>query len=124
MRKLSFVALITASLAVPATGQITISGVGRGGSLDVERTPPIDRGFRRDVDRVQDRIEDAHDARQLTRAEARGYNREARVIDNLRDRYSRDGLSDAESRDLQTRILALESLVSAPVRPAAGRSTP
>ena len=120
MRNLPIAAFIAVGLAVPAMAQITISGVGCGSSPGVERPRPMDRGFEREVDRVQDRIENARDAGQLTRAEARGYRREARAIDNLRDRYSRDGLSDAESRDLQARILALESLVSAPVRPVAG----
>ena len=115
------VALVAASLAVPATAQITISGVGRSGSPGIERMRPMDRGFGREFDRVQDRIEDARDAGRLTRAEARGYRREARMIETLRDRYSRDGLSDAEDRELRTRISALESLVGAPVRPAPGQ---
>ena len=122
--KLPIVAFVAMTFAAPATAQITISGVGRSGSPDIERPRPMDRGFGREVDRVQDRIEHARDSGQLTPAEARGYRREARMISTLRDRYGRDGLSEAESRDLQTRILALESLVGAPVRPVAGRATP
>lgn len=67
--------------------------------------PPIGRDLRN----VRERIGRLEDNGHLTRREARALRREAAWIGGLARRYGRDGLSDAERRELETRTQALRA---------------
>ncbi|KTE41448.1 MULTISPECIES: hypothetical protein [unclassified Sphingopyxis] len=80
----------------------------------------VDRGTQpagptpsRDLSDLRDRIGDARDRGDITRAEARSLRREARQIDRLADRYAEGGLTASESRELDMRVQALRSLAGA-----------
>lgn len=114
---------IVAVLAIPLAG---CSNIGLGQSLaglPATGMPPPDFSpmevdptlvkVARDIDRVDDRIDAARDSGDLSRREARGLRREAGVIASLARRYSEDGLSVDEARELETRSRVLESQVEA-----------
>lgn len=68
-------------------------------------------GLRRDLGDVRDRIDDGRDSGDLSRREARRFDREARLIGRLAYRYGRDGLSPAEAQELQARAHYLRDAV-------------
>jgi hypothetical protein len=75
----------------------------------------------RELGDIRDRIDDARESGSISAREARGFRREARVIGSLAGRYARNGLSDAERRELAARALYLREAVSrAPFRKKAG----
>lgn len=63
-------------------------------------------------------IDDARDAGQLSKRQARALRKEARQTDALARRYASDGVSPSEARELDMRARALDSLAGA----ARGRS--
>ncbi|WP_232496185.1 hypothetical protein [Novosphingobium kaempferiae] len=63
-------------------------------------------------------IDDARDAGQLSKREAKAFRKEARRTDALAERYASDGISPSEARELDMRARALDSLAGA----ARGRS--
>lgn len=67
--------------------------------------PPIHGDLRQ----ARERIERLEDEGRITRREARALRREAGWIGTLARRYGRDGLSDAERRELETRTQALQA---------------
>lgn len=62
---------------------------------------------------VRQTVRNGRRSGQLTRAQARGYRREAAVIDSLADRYASDGdLSDSEQQELTMRSTVLREQVN------------
>ena len=94
MRKfLISAALVTAAtIAAPASAQY------------------YDRGFRNDdridrqIEQIENRIRRAADRRIISPREANRLLRQAHQIDRLEDRYSRNGLTRWEVRDLRNRV--------------------
>ena len=68
----------------------------------------------KDIDDIDRQIKRARKSGTMTKAEARGYRREAYVIRKLSVQYGRDGYSASETAELKTRTNALQSLVKAP----------
>lgn len=66
----------------------------------------------RDVSDIRDEIDRGRDAGALSKQEARQLRRESRTIGVLAERYGRDGLSDAEKTELETRALYLRDAVN------------
>lgn len=64
-------------------------------------------GIERQLDQIEQQIDRARDRRQISRDEARRLQRQADRIDNLHDRYRRNGLNQRERHDLQNRIQRL-----------------
>jgi len=111
------IALSAASIASPAAAQI----VSRTPSSDafrpnpsIAQRGPSSPGIWRDMSDIRDRIDTARSTGEISRAEARQYRREVWAIDGLAARFGRDGMSDAEQRELTTRTLYLRSLVNRP----------
>lgn len=75
--------------------------------------PPIGH----DIRDTRKLIERSRDNGSLSRPEARALRREARQIGVLADRYGKDGMSDAERRELETRVQILRAQAIAPKRP-------
>lgn len=96
------------AVSAPAAAQIPISGVGSGTGA----------GLSRQLERAYREIEQARDADQVSRREARALRREANGIGDMAARYGRDGLSQSEAAELQFRTSALNGAV------AAERATP
>ncbi len=69
-------------------------------------------GIYRDLRDIRGRIEEAREAGRISRSEARSLRREARAIDASARRFSRDGVSESERRELETRALYLRGAVS------------
>ena len=98
MRKLLISATLigAASVAVPASAQPY-----RGG---------YDQNYRNDdridhqIRQIEDRIRRAAEQRRISRGEAERLLRQARQIDQLEDRYSRNGLTQWEVQDLRNRV--------------------
>jgi hypothetical protein len=118
MRRLPILmlALAAAASAAPAAAQI----VGRNDYGHVPRGDPFfgdsglgGPGAGREAQDIRRDIRAGRDSGQLSRAEARQLGREAQRIGLSARRYRRDGLSAGESRELQMRVLALRSRVSA-----------
>jgi len=64
-------------------------------------------GIYGDLRQARKNIDRARNSGFISRREARQMRREARSIERLANVYSRDGLSDSEKRELETRALAL-----------------
>ncbi|PEQ12637.1 hypothetical protein B2G71_10005 [Novosphingobium sp. PC22D] len=94
----------------------------------VSRTPPsgdaapdlFDVGFDDDGNRAQQTLQDTLETikrsrkqGKISKAEARVLRKDARRIASAAERYSRDGLSQSESRELETRAHALKSMTDA-----------
>jgi hypothetical protein len=75
--------------------------------------PARDPGISRQAERIGDRIEQGRERGQLTRGEARGLKKEARLLSRLHARYAGGGLSASERRELQARIDYLNGAISA-----------
>ena len=63
----------------------------------------------RELRKTRDLINEGRDRGELSKDEAKALRREARQIDALADRYGRDGLSDPERRELETRLQLLRA---------------
>lgn len=96
MRKLMMSAVLLSSLAaMPAFAQ----GYGWRG----------DNRFDRQIDQLVDRIQRAEARDQISEREERRLMREARQLNHLERRYSRNGISGWEAQDLQRRIQSLRA---------------
>lgn len=67
----------------------------------------------REVSDIRRRIDSGRDAGALSRREARRFDREARRISVMADRYGEDGLSMPERRELEARTRVLREMVDA-----------
>ena len=85
-------------------------------AVDVISTGAIGPG----LGEARDRIRAAREAGLITRREARQLKREAGVIARHAEVYGRDGLSDSERNELETRTLYLLDAVQPPPAPAVG----
>ncbi|MBN8844083.1 MAG: hypothetical protein J0H88_12640 [Sphingomonadales bacterium] len=74
---------------------------------------PAEPSIGRELLKSREQIQRAREDGNLTKQEARSLRREARQIDALAERYSADGLSDSERRELDMRVRALQSLTTA-----------
>ena len=108
--------LLALAVAAPAGGQIA----GRHDYGDVSMPDPLagdsrlpGPGIHRDLGDISDRVDDARDAGAISRREARRFDREARLIGRLADRYGRDGLSRSEAAELEARARYLRDAVGA-----------
>ena len=72
------------------------------------------------LDEVRERIHDAREAGAISRREARQLKREAAVLSGHAELYGRDGLSDSERNELDTRALYLMDAANPPPPRAAG----
>jgi len=102
-------ALLLFLLAAPAAAQ---SGWQPGPSPDrmpgpVGISAGLDDGIVRERRNVEARIGAARDAGQITRAEARGFRREARANAALGSRLAQDGLSAGDHREIDARSAVL-----------------
>ncbi len=107
---------------------VLIAPLGTANAQFVPRSPPsgdrmpgiVDRGttpaqptIGRELLKSRNQIRQGQKDGDLSKREARALRREARQIDALADRYSADGLSDSERRELDMRVRALQSLTAA-----------
>lgn len=110
------IAIVALSVAPPAAAQM----MGPPAPPKAPRTPVTVRSeyrlpssARYDTVDVRDAVRAGRRAGTLSRREARGYRREAGVIDSLAERYAADGqVSDAESRELNLRSAVLRDQVN------------
>ena len=124
--------LLAAAMAAPASAQIPISGLGSGPGSDnavmrrwlgADHRPDRARDNRRQVElagqlgQVDRRIRRQRENGEISREEARQLRRDARRIAILYVHYDSDGLSDSEGAELQSRILALNSIAIPTRRP-------
>ncbi|RIV76016.1 hypothetical protein D2V04_01735 [Pelagerythrobacter aerophilus] len=79
------------------------------GIADPSTNPAIGRELRE----TRERIDRGRESGDLSKREARALRRENRQIGVLADRYGRDGISDAEYRELEMRARVLQSQVEA-----------
>ena len=102
-------ALLALSVAAPASAQITDRGWTPGRSAPSISGPSTIGNLAawRDLADVREQIDRGRDSGTLSRREARGLRREARLIGAVADRYGRDGFSDSEMRELELRTRAL-----------------
>jgi hypothetical protein len=63
----------------------------------------------RELRKTRDLIGEGRRNGELSTKEAKALRREAKQIDTLADRYGRDGLSDSERRELDTRVRLLRA---------------
>jgi hypothetical protein len=89
-------------LTAPAAAQIS----GYGGV-----SPPSHTPIGGQLRQIEERIDRGRDNDQLSRREGRQLEREARQVEALRQRYSQDGLSEGEWRELQARVDYLRDAV-------------
>ena len=115
MRRLAFAILLTTVIATPAGAQIV-------GRHDYGYTPPpnplLDGSQparptpRSEVRDLRGRIDAAYVSGHISRRDARRLTREAGVISSLAHRYGRDGFSEAERRELETRAHLLRAEIA------------
>ena len=94
MRKflISAMLLSTVAVATPAAAQYN-RGYGHQG-----------QNIERQLDQLEQRIDQLRDRRLISNNEARRLSRQAEQIDRLHDRYRRNGFTAWETRDLQSRV--------------------
>ena len=109
MRITLFVAAI-AVLAAPAVAQIRDPA---GSNAGWPAPRPVLPGVARELGQADRGIRDGRESGQLSRREARALRRESRQISVLEERYQRDGLSQAERAELESRVAALRSITGA-----------
>lgn len=124
MRMLPFI-LFASAIAPPAAAQPPISGLGNAPGSDNafmrrwlgagDRPDRVHADRRRaelagQLGQVDRRIRRQRENGEISREEARQLRREARRIAILYVHYDNDGLSDSEDAELQSRILALNSI--------------
>ena len=110
--------------AGPATAQIVINGSHQASGAQQERGAPMARrDWSAQLDRVHHDTNQAREAGDLSRREARSIHRQEQRIRALGARYAANGLTEAELSTLETQALLLRSLSQAPNRPVtpAGR---
>ena len=107
-------------LLIPAVALVATSApaqfVGRlsdGSGPAASRNPTNAPGWARDLGDAYRRIDKGHDSGQLSRRETRRLKRQAGHVADLGEWYQQGGLSDAESRELETRALVLRDQVDA-----------
>jgi hypothetical protein len=105
MRKILISAMLVSavSVAAPAAAQFRGGGHGYGQGANIERQ----------LDQIERQIDRLRDRRLISREEAFRLERRAEQIDRLHDRFARNGLSQYERRDLQSRIQNLRQRVQA-----------
>ena len=103
MRKflISAMLLSTVAVATPAAAQYN-RGYGHQG-----------QNIERQLDQLEQRIDQLRDSRLISNNEARRLSRQAEQIDRLHDRYRRNGLTQREHWDLQNRVQNLRQQVQA-----------
>ena len=114
MRATAFLACLMLAAATPTSAQI--AGNHRydpvpAGSPFLPDSRLAGPGIGREVARLRQRIDRARDAGLISRREARQLDREARLIRAMAWRWSRDGLSVPERRELEGRSRALEGAI-------------
>lgn len=116
--------LLSLPLAAPLTAQI----VGRPPTEYKPRPNPFPGDSRlpgpgagREARDIGAKVERGREEGAISRREARQLRREARRIASLSRLYRRDGLSDSERAELETRTHLLRSALSRPRAPAAKR---
>jgi hypothetical protein len=109
MRKILISALLIGATAISAAPAAAQYGRGDRGAYD--QRGGYDRGGYRSDDgidqqirQIEQRIRMAMQNRTISRSEADRLLREASMIDRLEDRYSRNGLTGGELRDLRQRV--------------------
>lgn len=117
-------ACFLASLCMAAPASAGFSSSGHYGSVPSPRAPvfvevPADPAVRWGADEVRERIHDAREAGAISRREARQLRREAGVLSGHAELYGRDGLSDSERDELDTRALYLMDAANPRPAPAA-----
>ena len=103
---------VLAMVAMPAVAQFAGKPSGGYGPY-VLRNPTNAPGWGRDLIDVYDRIDKGRDSGRLSRREARRLDRQAGHVGFLGDWYAEGGLTNAESRELETRSLVLRDQVDA-----------
>ena len=114
------IVVAAALLIVPfaAQAQIAPRTPPDGGRLPGIADSPTHPAIGRELRETRERIDRGRESGDLSKREARALRRENRQIGVLADRYSRDGISDAEYRELEMRARVLQSQVEAQrVRP-------
>jgi len=96
--------------AVSADAQVVVPGRG---PAPTAMAAGAGETYRRDERDALDRVRDARRAGQISRAEARGYRREARANGGLGDRLASDGLSMGDRRELDARAAVLRDRINA-----------
>lgn len=110
--------LVTALLLAPLGAQAQFmprtppSGDRMPGISDMG-TQPSNPALSHDLRETRQRISRGRADGELSKREARSLRREARQISTLGERYGRDGLSDSEARELETRVQILKSQAAA-----------
>lgn len=79
------------------------------GITDRGTQPASGQWVGRELRKTRDMIGDGRKNGELSEKEAKALRREARQIDTLADRYGRDGLTDSEQRELETRAQVLRA---------------
>jgi hypothetical protein len=116
MRSRFILPLLVAVVAIPLHAQIA-------GRHDYGPSPvstpflPDSRlpgaGIGREVAQLRGRIEQAREAGTISRRDARRLDREARLIAGVARRYARDGLSQPERREIESRSRVVDSAIGA-----------
>ena len=103
MRKILISALVLGAtvVSVPASAQ--------GYRGDYNRNYRSDDRIDHQIRQIEDRIREARQNRRISRSEADRLLRRADQIDRLEDRYSRNGLTSWEVRDLRQRVQSLRA---------------
>ncbi|MFT4055282.1 MAG: hypothetical protein QM681_12315 [Novosphingobium sp.] len=103
---LAFIALMPAT----AMAQI-VADEPAGARVDAPST--VTGTYGPDLHETWRNIEKGRDTGQLSKPQAKAFRKEARQTNALAERYSRDGLTASEARELDMRARALDSLVGA-----------
>jgi hypothetical protein len=104
MRIVAIGLALAMTVAPPASAQIW-----GGTSPSLPSAGPRDLGAGRDLGKASRDIRDGSSSNQLSRREARSLRRERNAIRSLESRYARNGISDSERAEIQTRLEILRS---------------
>ncbi|WP_147391749.1 hypothetical protein [Pelagerythrobacter aerophilus] len=108
--------VVTAALLIvpfAAQAQIAPRTPPDSGRLSGIADPSTNPAIGRELRETRERIDRGRESGDLSKREARALRRENRQIGVLADRYGRDGISDAEYRELEMRARVLQSQVEA-----------
>ncbi|MDE8650410.1 hypothetical protein [Novosphingobium album (ex Liu et al. 2023)] len=114
--RLALTGIALTVFAVPASAQIAPRAPpGSESSPDIFDVGPHDAAIPLDrkLDDARDSIHRGRKNGELSKAEARALRKDARLTGTLADRYGQDGTSDAERRELDTRVQVLQSMTNA-----------
>lgn len=114
MRALMMTAVLLAATAAAAPAAAQNYG------NDFNNGAPIERR----LERIDNRISTAVQRNRISQREAQRLGRELDVVDNLYDRYRRNGLTQWENRDLQNRVNILRQRVAYVIREDNRRAGP